>query len=593
MPDPKRVARPEPEEEHSHASEDTPPDRRAGFHPPPLRDPARRRTQRARESGLNLAAPHLALARSESFYELGESLRERGPEILQAAQDPANLMLGGTALAGGLAAALAAPKLAGGCWRLLHKALYADPGGVLLGTAKGGWGVTRPVYLSLADRLMHLQVVAPTGGAKTSLFEWIFCQDLKSDLTTISVENIGDFGTRAVSRALLAGKPVYLFDPTVKNTLKWNPLAGEPEEAAERAVSTFSSSAKSGSEEFFKTFNGSLFRHTIVALHAYGRRVGRRIHMGDVWEFLNDRRFRNEVLDASSSRDGKEGVRVTALNLPRKTRKWFENRYFKEWTHRQREEFTAGLFGAIDELLGRSVVEHALCPEGDEPALDLDEAVSSGGFVFLSVPQGLLGETSARTLSTWLIMSLMQAIRRRGEGGRPISLFIDEAHSMLGHASSDAAREFTGFTTHARHHSTILQLSYQSFSLLPLELRFSLDSNARNRMIAGGLGPRDAAEARAIMGSVEEEVTDRRRMYRGLLSAPGGYSVGTREMERPRLSEEEIRGIPRGYWNLARVKNGRDQEPILVRAGRAPRLPVEFKPERALVAGREGEGAVA
>ena len=106
---------------------------------------------------MNLPAPHLALARSDRFYELGESLRERGPEILQAAQDPANLLLGGTALAGGLAAALAAPKLAGGCWSLLHKALYADPGGVLLGTTKGRWGVTRPVYLSLADRLMHLQ----------------------------------------------------------------------------------------------------------------------------------------------------------------------------------------------------------------------------------------------------------------------------------------------------------------------------------------------------------------------------------------------------------------------------------------------------
>jgi hypothetical protein len=156
-----------------------------------------------RGAGLNLAAPHLALARSDRFYELGESLRERGPEILQAAQDLANLLLGGTALAGGLAAALAAPKLAGGGWRLLHKALYADPGGVLLGTTKGRWGVTCPVYLSLADRLMHLQVFAPTGGAKTSLFEWIFCQDLKSDLTTISVENVGDFGTRAVSRALL------------------------------------------------------------------------------------------------------------------------------------------------------------------------------------------------------------------------------------------------------------------------------------------------------------------------------------------------------------------------------------------------------
>ena len=58
---------------------------------------------------MNLPAPHLALARSDRFYELGESLRERGPEILQAVQDPANLLPGGAALAGGLAAALIHP----------------------------------------------------------------------------------------------------------------------------------------------------------------------------------------------------------------------------------------------------------------------------------------------------------------------------------------------------------------------------------------------------------------------------------------------------------------------------------------------------
>lgn len=475
---------------------------------------------------------------------------------------------------------MAAPRAVGPLAAAAHRALFADPGEVLVGYLAGRCGARLPVYLPLASRLMHLQVVAPTGQAKTSLLAWIAHQDLLSRLTVLTVETAGDLGSRLLSLASRLERPVYRFDPTVPGALKWNPLSGDPETVAERAVTTFRSAASSGKEEFFKNFNAVFLRHAVLALCAWAARGGREPNVRDLWGFLVDDAFRGRVLDTERSPDGRR-VTVNAPNLPERTKLWFEKKYFKGWTHRQREEFTSGLHASVEMLLGRGVVEEALCPRDGEQVLRMDEAIDSGGLVLLSVPRGTVGETTARTLSTWLLMDLMQAVRARGEGGRPVAVSVDEAHDMLGHANSEAARVFSGFVTQARRHHAILQLSYQSFSLLPWELRDALDSNARNKMIAGGLGHRDAAEAQAAMGHAEEEVTDTRRTYRGPFSGPGALSVGKRELERPRLSEEEIRHLPRGWWHLSHVKRGRLQPPVLVKAGRAPgsRAGLRSRPE--------------
>ena len=531
------------------------------------------------------------LQSQNGYYEFGRYLKEHGPQLIHSAQDPTNLALGGAALLGTAAAAFTAPKLVGPILGLKGRALSAQPGDVLLGHTTGRWGITYPVWLLLPDRLMHKQLVAPTGAAKTTFFEYIHYQDLLNGLTTLCIENAGDFGIKAMSRAMILGKPVYLVDPTVRNTLRWNPLEGEAEEVAERAVDSFTSSAASGDKEFFKGLNGTLLRHTILAVKSYGARHGFEANMGDVYDFLLDHSYRTRVLDISSADDKKEPTRVTAPYLPRKTRLWFENKYLRDWGQR-REEYTMNLFNAIDALLGRSIVERVLCPGENEETINLDEAINSGGFILLSVPRGTVGEVQTRTLSTWLMMGVMQAIRRRGEGGRPISYFIDEAHSMLGHASSDAAAAFAGFLPEARHYHTIIQLSYQSFSQLPRDLKNVLDSNARSKLIGGGHSGQDAQEGQKIMGSTEEQVTDRRHTFRGLLSTPGSYSVGTREMLRPVMSEEEFRTRPRGHWNARLIKNGADQHPIVLRAGRAPALKATFEPERITVSDttRAGRG---
>lgn len=536
--------------------------------------------------------------RPEDFYELGRYLRENGPELIEAAQDPSNLLplAGAAALAGG--AALGAALAAGSLRTAVYRALRRQPGDVLLGYRRGRFGLSEPVFCSLRDRLLHWQIVAPTAQAKTTLLEFLARQDLRNGLTVLGMELLGDFRDKMLAQAFCLGVPIHYFDPTVPGSMKWNPLAGPTEQVAETAVSTFVSAAESGKEQFFKNFNAMVLRYSVKAVSLWAHSAeDREPTMADLRRFLRSPSFRKRVLGireasaskgratekdgkatSGSSRKGKgERVRVRAAYLDENTRSYFEEEFYSEYTPRQRGEFTSGLKATIEGLLGLSMVEEALTPKEGEPVLTFDEGtLSCGGLVMVCLPQGLVGDQSAQVVASWMMMDFMQAARRRVKGGPPVSAFFDEVHNLLGHQNTELAIKYANFITGARHVHVVCHLSYQSFSLVPWQLMSTLGSNARNKLISGGLDYRDAKEAMAMMGSVEEEVRDERRTFKGLFAEPGSYSVGKREMERPEISEHEQRYVPRGSWWCHRTINGLQQRPHLLRARRAPRPPVRF-----------------
>jgi hypothetical protein len=543
------------------------------------------------------AASSALQERPQDFYELGRYLRENGPELLQAAQDPSYLLpaAGAATLAGG--AALGAALAAGPLRTAARRALRQQPGDVLLGYRRGRFGLREPVFCSLRDRLLHWQIVAPTAQAKTTLLEFLARQDLENGLTVLGVELLGDFRDKMLTQAFCLGVLIHYFDPTVPGSMKWNPLAGPTEQAAETAVSTFVSAADSGKEQFFKNFNAMVLRYSVKAVSLWAHKVeDREPTMADLRGFLRSPTFRKKVLGiketpaskgkaaekdgqgkGGSPRKGKgERIRVRAAYLDENTRSYFEEEFYGEYTPRQRGEFTSGLKATIEGLLGLSMVEEALTPEEGEPVLTFDErTLSCGGLVMVCLPQGLVGDRSAQVVASWMLMDFMQAARRRVKGGPPVSAFFDEVHNLLGHQNTELAIKYANFITGARHVHVVCHLSYQSFSLVPWQLMSTLGSNARNKLISGGLDHRDAKEAMAMMGS-EEEVRDERRTFKGLFAEPGSYSVGKREMERPEISEHEQRYVPRGSWWCHRTINGRQQRPHLLRAGRAPRLRVRF-----------------
>lgn len=542
---------------------------------------------------------------SDKGYELGQYITSHQDQIAGAAQSPLlwSTLVGGMLATG--AATMGATKAVGPAKSLIHRGLFHSPGELLVGDRQGKFLTRHPVYHGLLDRMMHLQVIAPTGQAKTTLLVSFSWQDLLSGITVFSLETAGDLSLELMARARALNRPIHYFNPADTQAMKWNPLSGDPEIAAERAVTTFQSAVSSGNEDFFKNFNSMVLRHSIMALAAYEHGKGREPNMRKLSQFLMDEDYRGKVLGLGSGKSaGKKGgakdvqaegseasgnakndkqaskrntrggdKRAQIVNIPGlhpDTKIWFEKQFLSAYTQRQRSEFTSGLQASLDLLLGRTMVKNALSPEGGEPQLKMDEALDSGGLVLPCIPQGIVGDTSTRVLSTWMLLDFQQAVRARGEGGYPVMAYLDEAHNMLGHSSSEAAQSFSTFVTQARHHNVGLTLAYQSFALLPWELRATLGSNARSKLISGGGDPFDAEQAQAMMGYEETEVTDRRRNYRGVLSGPGSYSVGTREQETARYSLDDIRRLPRGTWLFSQVKSGQLQEPRIVTARIAP-----------------------
>src|SRR5215204_1516984 len=140
---------------------------------------------------MNLVAA-LAQLSDDRFYDLGVRLRESGPEVLAAAQDPSTWAIGTAALFGVGASAAAVHKGSGRALDLAHRALFRRPGEVLVGQRRVRPFGTAPLYIPLSDRFTGLQMVAPMGQAKTSTFEWLAFQDLLSGLSVFVVQTEGD-----------------------------------------------------------------------------------------------------------------------------------------------------------------------------------------------------------------------------------------------------------------------------------------------------------------------------------------------------------------------------------------------------------------
>lgn len=538
-----------------------------------------------------MSVPVLARASGDRFYNLGVRLRESAPEILAAAQDPSTWAIGTAALFGVGVSLAAVHKGSGPALGLAHRALFRRPGEVLVGQRRLGPFGTAPLYIPLSDRLTGLQMVAPMGQAKTSTFEWFAYQDLLAGLSVLVVQTEGDLGAKLLPLAFWLGVPIRYFTYAGSGaSMRWNPLAGDKVEAAERAVTAFQSAAASGDEKFFENFNSMFLRHSVLAVCSYAEREGREATMSDLDRFVQVEPFRRKVLGVERDAGGKHFT-VNAKNLPRRSRDWWQYIYYGQYGQRERTQFVAGLHAVIDGLLAQEMVEDALAPRPGDPVLDLSEALSLSGLTLVSVPQGVAPATS-RLLSTWVMEYARQAVLARGDGGHPASFYLDEVHSMLGHANSEASEAFSSLVPQSRRRHVVFNFAYQSFSLLPSPLREVLVSNARNKLIAGGLQGDDAAEAIRLLGQAEEEVRDYRRTYRGLFTGSNTFSVGRRHQSVPRVSEEELVYLPRGSWYCSRVRRGRQQRPVAVKAGRAPKPPAAYRQAfDALLGGTAGGAA--
>lgn len=533
-----------------------------------------------------VAAPLQSLADGADghhfLYDAHEYLTVHGADVSPYLHDPSYTAAVAAALALYGGSVVAAGAGLGKLQAAARGHLFARPGTVRIGRrAESALDYFRApaVLWRFEDRFYHLEVVGPTGQAKTSLLEYLAYQDLRDGLTVVIVETVGDLAFKCEAQARVLGRPIFKFDPSSEGGLKLNPLSGEKARVAEQIAEAVVNMDNS-KESFFQEFGSVVLRRMFYIAEAYASLVGREPTIRLLRNLIASPAELDRALGIQTGNDvpGKKGrpkkrapVTVNNDKLDADTRFWVEHQWLGAWDDTMRTRFTAGLQSVIDTLLAHRDIADAFSPEPGDEQLDIRAAIDTpGSLVVLRVDAARYAKAVTAAASL-LMQRLQQAAESRPDHvAPPAILYLDEIHNLLGFHNESIAMNYSRWLTLIRKKRVGVVHAYQSYALIPERLYRVLQSNARAKLVSGGQGYHDAEETRLTMGHATKTETSTRRTRRPFSLMPPTVSEGRRSSEQPIYDLSEVRRIPRGEWLYQETRDGYLMAPVKVLAGKAP-----------------------
>ncbi|MGF1471719.1 MAG: hypothetical protein ACFB50_08270 [Rubrobacteraceae bacterium] len=490
------------------------------------------------------------LDRLESLLHDFEGVLYNWPEYLSVLQEPSTYMA-----AAGIGAAGLGMVFAG---RRAGSYLSHTPGDVVLGRRMD----TRldRIFRTLVvagwiDRTHHIEVTGPTGSGKTTALLPIAVQDLINGHTVATEEIYGDFGTSLIPYALALGQPVFVLDPSLDGSLCLNPLAGEDDEDV---VEHFASVVEGlfAYHPFYKGFNGDAARSFARLAREYARQQGGEADLALFKLLLSDRAFLYRVLQVKVEGTGYDKVEtVGAPWVSRDTRSWFASDYLR-WSEKLRVEYLSALKNWTNKLLAKTAARRVLCPGPQDLALDLKTALSTpGALTVLRFPPEAIDEEPAYAMARFVTKTIQNLTLRRFPDAfgsdlpvPPLALFMDELPTLVGENFGDA-KTTAQYMALVRKQGVSVTVTHQGGALMSDVLSGALDTNARAKLFAPGLGAEDLSKAQQTLGFEDKEVHDERETNASPFSiGPYSRSRGTRMQRAPRFGEDELRYAKVGNW---------------------------------------------
>ncbi len=392
---------------------------------------------------------------------------------------------------------------------------FVKPGGVRLGTTTG---LRRPVEISPDDRFLHLHVLGPTGSGKTvGVLGPLVRQDIRMGNGVLLLDPKGDLWEYARREAERAGRKAVALSPKEDPAVGIDLFAGPPEQAAETVAYALYGAFPSG-HEFYRTVGQAMLRNAAQAV----KEARPEATLQDLEDFLQSEDARRDMLLQARSKH----VRT----------------YFRDqvggWSPRFRQDAFVGVQSAVAQLTANPWARSLFSAR---PAYDFDQLLSEGGMLLLALPEGEMG-LAARAVGSFALLLFQAAALRRTAGGKPAFVYADEFQTF-------AQPGFAAFLAEARSHRVGAVLAHQHLGQLDKELRAAVLSNARNRVLLGGLSQQDLEQLRDSLGHrfVSSE--------RGLREAP-------------RFDYETLRRMPRGEAVAEIAAGGQLLPPVHLRLPR-------------------------
>lgn len=333
-----------------------------------------------------------------------------------------------------------------------------------LGTTPGGQTVRQPV----ADARHHTHVLGATGSGKSTFLSHQILGDIRAGRAVVLVDPNGDLVDDVLDRmpASVADR-VTLIDPDQPAPYPcFAPLGGEdPDLAVDQLCGIFSS----------------------VFVRAWGPRADDTLRAAG----LTLAQYEGASLDQIPALLSHKGTRARLtgdLDDPAGLGGYWS--WYEGMQPGMQSQVISPVLSRLRAFLLRDFVRATV--GGPHTTLNMRRILDKGGILLCRLPKGVLGDPTCRLLGSMIVASVWQATTTRvgtAKQKRPdAALYLDECHNFL-----TVPGLIDIMLAEARGYRLALTLAHQNMTQLPEDMRESISSNARNKVVFA-VSPRDATQ---------------------------------------------------------------------------------------------------
>lgn len=289
----------------------------------------------------------------------------------------------------------------------------AEP--IRLGWATDAFGQHADVALDVADLPRHCFIEGRSGSGKTTLLAQLFWSITRAGHQVIWFDPHGDGAARAAaySSSLDDRTTHYVRHGDRAHPIRINVFAEKDAESRERMLAELLELIQTMLDPHKEGMVGERFKRAVslVAQSAF-ELFGPRASITDVLALTLTKEALRELRDAIRPRSRDLAIRLNAELIQLGDREFAE---LVSWLVSRLQPFLRT--PALRDILGTG-----------EDSLDMLDVIDSGANLIVDLASLELGEDVARVLGALWLLKVRNAISRRRDRTRPITLLVDEAH---------------------------------------------------------------------------------------------------------------------------------------------------------------------